>query len=293
MTHLLQFINENPNDWQTKLKTEIKVDVKKQDNYTLLLYQRKCDFKNPVVQECRGIILDADNRVVCCPFFKFGNYYEEFSSEIDWSSARVEEKLDGSIIKFWFDKDRWHVSSNSCVHFKLPFQVDTSQFDKECTYIFELIGKSNHLIIPYLKDELVHIGTRNNKTFEEMSIKLPGFKYPRTYELHSLQECQDYLAHSTEFLEGFVVVDKYWNRVKIKSARYLQSSQPSKKDIMLKLLKDEPFDDYPEHYFDAEKAKLQAIINDLPKRNDFKHRQDSLTEKEWLIKNINKFLKHL
>ena len=291
MTEIIRFIKENPDNWKMKLKRELNVFVKENEKYTLLIYARNADFNNPIVQECRGIILNKDHDIVCCPFFKFGNFYENYVPDIDWNTARVEEKLDGSIIKFWFDNDSWHISSNTSIEVKLPFTVDTSSFDKENTYIFELIGKSNHLKIPYIKDELVHIGTRNNKTLEEIDTKLPNFRCPRIFDLHSLAECTEYLEKTTEFIEGFVVVDKNWNRLKIKSERYLRSSIPSKKDIYMQILKDEPFDDYPEHFFDEERERVRKYIEKLPDHKGFKYRREPISEKEWMIKNIDKIIK--
>lgn len=292
MSHLLEFINEHA-DWKTILKNELKIHAKESNGYTLLIYDTRADFNNPIVQECRGIILNADNKVVCCPFYKFGNFYERYVPDIDWSTARVEEKLDGSIVKFWYDNN-WHISSNTQINITLPFEVDTSEFNTKYTYIFELIGKSNRLKIPYLKDELVHIGVRDNTTFEELDIKLNNFRRPRVFDLHSLEECNEYLDNTTEFIEGFVIVDKHWNRLKIKSKKYLNSTIPSNKDIVQKLLTNEPFDDYPEHFFDDESAKLQQLIDDLPNHNAFKYRKDkTMNEREWLLNNITYALKYM
>ena len=105
------------------------------------------------------------------------------------------------------------------------------------------------------EDGLIDIEVRNNKTFEELNIKLTDFGQPRIFDLHSVDECNEYLNNTKEFLEGFVVVDKNRNRLKIKSKRYLNSSIPSKKEIVKKILNDEQFDDYPENFFDDEKTK--------------------------------------
>ena len=293
MSALLKYINENPLDWKNKIRIDFKIHVKEERGYVLLIYDSKADFNNPIVQECRGIILDDENQIVCCPFYKFGNFNEKYVPDIDWNSARVEEKLDGSIVKFWYDKGKWNTSSNTQIDFKLSFDVNTSQFDIEYTYIFELIGKSNRLKVPYIKDELVHIGVRNNKTLEELNVKLDGFRHPRIFDLHSLEQCEEYLKTSEEFIEGFVIVDKNWNRLKIKSPRYLTTTIPSKKTLILKLLKDEQLDDFPEHYFDDERQKIKALIEDLPNHKAFKYRREPLNETEWLIKNIAYTLKFI
>ena len=123
MSALLKYINENPLDWKNKIRIDFKIHVKEERGYVLLIYDSKADFNNPIVQECRGIILDDENQIVCCPFYKFGNFYEKYVPDIDWNSARVEEKLDGSIVKFWYDKGKWNTSSNTQIDFKLSLKI--------------------------------------------------------------------------------------------------------------------------------------------------------------------------
>ena len=45
-----------------------------------------CDMSSPIVQECRGIILDSKNNwnVVAFPYTKFFNYGDPEAHEIDW-----------------------------------------------------------------------------------------------------------------------------------------------------------------------------------------------------------------
>ena len=70
----------------------------KYPNLILLKYnQIESPMAEPVVQECRGLILDeaADWRVVSFPYVKFFNYAEPLAAAIDWATAQVYEKLDG------------------------------------------------------------------------------------------------------------------------------------------------------------------------------------------------------
>ena len=104
---LVDFIASNPDDWEAKLAIppySIKVSRKTMFGRRLAMFkysQFDSDFNNPLVRECRGLILDEDTlEPVSVPFFKFGNYGESYCPEIDWKTARVAEKLDGSLIKF-------------------------------------------------------------------------------------------------------------------------------------------------------------------------------------------------
>src|ERR1019366_8453836 len=68
----------------------------------------------PIVQQCRGIILDESNdwAVVSYPFDKFFNYGEPNAAKIDWANTRVLEKLDGSLMTLYWYADQWRVASS-------------------------------------------------------------------------------------------------------------------------------------------------------------------------------------
>ena len=68
---------------------------------------------DPIVQECRGIILDeADGwRVVSRSFDKFFNHGEGHAAPIDWSTASVQEKVDGSLITVYAYGGEWHAAT--------------------------------------------------------------------------------------------------------------------------------------------------------------------------------------
>lgn len=67
-----------------------------------------------LVQECRGLILDeADNwRVVSRSFDKFFNAGEGHAAAIDWSTAQVQEKLDGSLCVLYHYAGAWRVQTS-------------------------------------------------------------------------------------------------------------------------------------------------------------------------------------
>lgn len=205
--------------------------------------RRMCDFSLPEVQEARGIIIDTQTLdVACWPFRKFGNYGEYYADSIDWSTARVQEKVDGSIMKLWNDGERWRVSTNSAITNDQPVRfgshsltnlfwkaaekqhLDTEVLDPSETYIFELVSPDNTIVIEYPETAIYHIGTRSNVTGEERNEDI-GIMRPASYPLHSLDACIDAAgklnAGGKVSREGYVVVDGDWNRVKVKSPDYV------------------------------------------------------------------------
>ena len=243
MLHLIHYIKNNPN-WEIDLtKKPHCLTVKRDDDFILFSYsQIESDFYNPIVREARGIILNADFSPVCVPFYKFGNYGEGYADKIDWNTVVVQEKVDGSLIKVWNYKSEWHVSTNGTIDAKkceLPTDVagyktfydlfrvaaensglDISLLDPDYTYMFELISPYNRVVVPYKEIKLIHIGARNIKTLEECNLDI-GIEKPKVYAMKSLEDCIQLAKELPYDQEGYVVVDKDWRRIKIKSAAYV------------------------------------------------------------------------
>ena len=251
---IVDFIKQNP-DWERILaESPYFVRTKRDGNFVLLKYdQTHSDVTMPMVRECRGIIFDADEDFlpICIPFFKFGNYGENYVPSIDWKTARVQEKLDGSLIKLWYYKDEWHISSNgeidarnasisSALLMSKPVTnlyvlfmkawdetgIDMNTLDINLTYMFELLSLHNRIVVKHEKTSLVHIGTRNNITYEECCIDI-GISKPREYPFTTLKECIEAASQLGCDEEGYVVVDKNYNRIKVKSPLYVALAHTS------------------------------------------------------------------
>lgn len=278
----------------------------KQGDYTKFYYNllEKPDFNDLEVALCRGITFRGD-KIVCCPFFKFGNYGESYAPEIDWVSARVLEKLDGSLITLWYDNDEWHVSTSKNID---AYNCDTQagiytfgqlfagaaataslkyeNLNKDYTYMFELTSPYNKVVIPYSKTEIWHIGTRDNKTLQELEVDI-GVQKPKAYKLSSLEECKAAAATFGNSKEGFVVVDKYYNRIKVKSPDYItlhhmaNNGTISKADI-IKLILDGEDEEYLTYFpekidiFAKYRAKIEILLEDMDMEWNLAVKQDML-----------------
>ena len=279
---LVDFIEKHADNWLADLNIErpdILVKLDPVSRLAIFNYDIGADFFNPLVQEARGIIIDVSDpvapKVVCWPFRKFGKYNEPYADAIDWDHCQVQEKLDGSIMKLWYNHraQEWWVSTNSMIDaaganlsqesggdyltlFKSAdnyLDIHFTQLNPDYTYIFELTSPFNQVVIPQKITQLWHIGTRNNLTGEELNEDI-GIQKPKLYDCHSLDECIrcvtddlnkscgqkiDHVEH-----EGFVVVDQDWHRIKVKSPIYLQlhtitsSNSVTKKSILGMLLQD-------------------------------------------------------
>lgn len=246
---LTEFIKAH-GDWEELLtRPPYCIKIKREDGYIIFSYnQLESDFDIELVRECRGVILDEKTlRPVCVPFFKFGNYGESYAATLDWGSARVQEKIDGSIIKVWYDREKWRVSTNGNIVADNAVLTRTDLFDDDCTfgtfgelfavakekrgldfdkldkdktYMFELIGPYNKVVILYPNIDIYHIGTRDNTTLKELDVDI-GVQKPREYPLRSIEQCIAASRELPDDKEGYVAVDKYYNRVKIKNPTYV------------------------------------------------------------------------
>lgn len=321
MIKLQEFIFNHP-DWINELSNSpYNLAIKEEEDFVLFKYnQISSDFSLPEVQEARGIILDAKQnyKVVCRPFFKFFNYGEELAADIDWNSAVISEKMDGSLIKLWFSDrlQRWIFSTNGTIfarnaelygvcpigetfedlathafedHYS-PSDL-TVCFDSRYSYIFELVSPFNRIVVPYEETKLYYLTSFNNDTGEEVDLgKDLSFDKPKRYKFSSLDETLEFVKSDSfnNFKnEGFVVSDKYSNRIKIKTEDYLRVHRlrgetiPTHKRILEIILtnEDEEFLSYFPEYeesFRKMTEDLEVYLNELnTQMGEYNKKKDS------------------
>jgi hypothetical protein len=257
---IVTFIQDNEN-WQEVLKAEpYCLDIKHDGDFVLLSYnQISSNFNYKMVQEARGIIFHLPSKnPVCIPFTKFFNVQEGLASPIDWSTAKVQEKVDGSIIKVWNFDDEWHISTNGTIdadnatlqtpsgdvktYLDLFLSAENlpedffSQLDSRYTYMFELVSPWNRVVVPYKKTEVYFIGARSNVTFNEVKPEDCDLEIqtPNVYPLSSLEDCLESATYLPFTEEGYVVVDENFNRVKVKGVQYIVAHHLKNNGIVTK-----------------------------------------------------------
>lgn len=253
-----QFIEQHPNDWEKLLSEKpycitISRDVFNGQNLVMFKYnQIDSDFNIQLVRECRGLILDEDtNEIVSFPFIKFGNVGESYCPDIDWNSAHIGQKVDGSLIKVVRIGDQLLISTNGTIdagkapvaeqigcpfksfkdiviyvfRYATPEGICYMDFEEGYTYMFELCSPWTRVVVPHKENKLYFLGKRNNETFEETyftddPIFSKLFDTPKVYPLKSIDECLATTKAMPWDEEGYVVCDGKFNRVKVKSPAY-------------------------------------------------------------------------
>ena len=239
----LQWFIEQHSDWENLLgEAPYHIKVSRETVYGRRLVMFKysqfdSDFMNPLVRECRGLILDEDTlECVSVPFFKFGNYGEPYCPDIDWKTARVGEKLDGSLIKLVkFPDGNLLISTNGSIdafetnlqeQIGCPFSTFgdlvleaaraemarkkltvpvpkttwlANMLKPGYTYMFELTSPYNKIVVPQTETRLNFLGCRDNETLEETYFTdHPLAKVFRTPKVFPLASLDDCIAAAKE-----------------------------------------------------------------------------------------------
>lgn len=243
MLELQRFIKENPN-WESILvEKPYNLIISRKGNLILFRYnQIASDFSLEIVKEARGIILEDETfNVVCYPLYKFFNYGETNAAVLDWQNGvSCQEKVDGSLIKVFFYDGEWRVATNGTIdardadldnpyykNFRELFNaaaervgLNLEELCLDYTYVFELYGPFNRIVVPYNEIGLKHLSTRRVDNLEEVELDI-GIPKPLTYTYQTLDDCIE-AAKGFDFTqEGFVIVDHNYNRLKCKSPQYV------------------------------------------------------------------------
>ena len=189
--------------------------------------------------------------MVAFGYTKFFNYGEETRvDDIDWGTARVTEKLDGTLILLYYYDDAWQVATTGradasgevsgakkqqtsfadlfwSTFRQLGYRLPTC--DGRFCYLFELMTRHNQVVVKHEKPRIVLHGIREVGVFPYPE-HLPepfaaeyGWEVARTFPLSQLSEvlaaCEP--LEGTE-AEGFVVTDQDFHRLKVKAASYVR-----------------------------------------------------------------------
>jgi len=198
-----------------------------------------------VVCESRGLMLDSalNWAVVAHPFNRFFNWGEPGSAEIDWSTARVQEKLDGSLLVMYYWAGAWQVNTRKTPGAGSPvgdWGISFADLFWRCwgqqygdagfahltpgsTYCWELTSPLNRIVTHHADERITLLAVRLADG-QEQTVQ----QYQHCFDVvgHYQFGSAEAAAEAAELLdpmkqEGFVVVDAEFRRVKIKSSHYV------------------------------------------------------------------------
>ena len=205
------------------------------------------------VQECRGLILERNSwKVMSLAFTKFFNSEEGNAHKVDWNTAHVLEKLDGTCIQVYYDWNNmtWYAGTTGTADgegevnnktgttfnqlfwktIKEKYNLEASKFNAGYTYVFELTTPYNIVVKPHGESSATLLTVRNLETlkevsFEELTTIAEELGVPRvkSYDLNAknVGALIKTFNGMDSFFEGYVIVDINHNRVKVKSPKYV------------------------------------------------------------------------
>lgn len=207
-------------------------------------------------EECRGLVLEKPSwNVVAYPFYRFYNAHEGYAAKIDYSTATLQKKLDGSMVTLYPYKGDWHVATRG----KLDASGRVGSWDKTFAQYFwetfqkyadksvlnvagnscitmELTGPDNRVITPYNESALTILMGRDLDSLNELPptplkalSKLWGIPVVESFSYSTGDHIKNLVKMLPALEEGFVVVDYAhpslgnFPRVKIKNPKYLEA----------------------------------------------------------------------
>ena len=252
---VIKFLKANGNNFQ-KLTEVYGIRVKDYPEHELVVLnydQINSPKMEPVVQECRGLILDYALNVVCRPFDRFFNYGEAETDKTDLTEYTYFPKLDGSLIKVYYWNNSWRIATRGTAFAEsdvggwgITFEQlalkaadckDIEEFNARCccamfntneTYLFELTALENRVVTQYNTPQLTLLSIRNNLTGKfvntkyEVSLPTDFYRVNTFVDGLSINDIIQKADSLKNLEEGFVGYDKEGiPRVKVKSAAYV------------------------------------------------------------------------
>lgn len=311
---------------EADLLTRYAIKAKRHGTHpNLVLYkynQIDSPFAEPIVRECRGIVLDEarDWAVVSRAFDKFFNHGEGHAAEIDWSTARVQEKVDGSLCTLYRHAGEWHVATTGTpdasgdLHlagrsFASMFWEVLGSHDAalpteagDHCYFFELTSPFNRIVVRYTEPALTLLGARHIESGQEVrprdAVGWLGAKVPirivPEYPLGSFAEiAASFEAISPLSQEGYVVCDAAFRRVKVKHPGYVALhhakeglSAKAFVEIARKGETSEVLVAFPEFapMLDEARARLDAIVGEV--EGDYARLHDIAEQKAFALEAV-------
>jgi T4 RnlA family RNA ligase len=242
------------NNGLEKTLQDFELNYKLYDNKIVLKYNQLSSptiMSNIESQECRGLILELNTwKVMGMAFKKFFNYGESNAHNIDWNTAKILEKSDGSLINLYYDwhDNKWYAATTGTANgegdvngmvdmtfndlFWLTankYGLTTDKLKVGFSYVFELMTPYNIVVKPHSESSLNLLTIRNLTTLDELShdevteiskmINIPVVKeFNLNKDINTLIETfKDMLFYE----EGYVVVDNKFRRIKLKNPAYV------------------------------------------------------------------------
>lgn len=240
------------------LKNAYSISCKEYDDRIVFNYDQIDSYKHRftnIVRECRNLILNKDcTKVLHRSFDRFYNYNEDPNTKkFNIASARIDQKLDGSLIGLYYDGKSWCCCTRSMafaegdisiyplsyaskygfapktfsdlVNLAFDFNDFKNKANKNFSYICEITSPFNRVITPYEDIRLTLLAVRNKITGEYLNrveeVKIfNDIHLPEVYRFNNIDDLFESIKQLPSLDEGYVCNMNNWF-IKIKNPAYL------------------------------------------------------------------------
>lgn len=240
----------------------------------LTYHQSRSPHHDPLVQQCRGLILRAsDWAPVCWGMDRFFNHHEVELADLV-PPLRVEEKEDGTYLLLFHDGARWAAATRHTFchndrrylallleavgHDSLDAFAEALGLAPGLTCCLELCGPGNRIIRPYRAPAVFLLAAYpldphqplSPEALDAIAARSGGvLRRPRVYppcgDVAAVQALLQRAVSEQRLFEGFVVTDQRGVRVKVKSPlhqrferyKYLSWAAATPKDLLPYILR--------------------------------------------------------
>lgn len=283
------------------LANELSIIIKDSydDRYVLNYNQISSPKDNEYVIQCRGIVIDKNFNVLCRPFDRFFNIGEciDHNKYINWATAECYEKVDGSLIKIYYDGVNWCAATRGTAFaesdvygWDLNFvdlvykslNVDgldsfnilcDKHLDRKITYLFDVTSRENRVVTQYNGYTLWYLASRYTESGEyvrqEDAVVALGAILPKVYKFGTVEDCIHTASNLPDLQEGYVLYQDGKPFCKIKSPSYvavhhIRGEGLNPKRIMQLLLLNEQ-DEYLKYFPEDEEffTKYRDALNEF------------------------------
>jgi hypothetical protein len=242
----------------TDLKQEYHIDYIVNDELDVVVfnYSPLTPMNTEIGKEARALFLQLKTWNVVGK--SIGGFLDIHSKEIsstletfDWEKAKAYNKYDGCLVVLYYYKDEWRLGTrfstdgkcnvfspnsgesnlqwvdvfkNTLVEYGMQWKDFTNILDEHKYYTFELCTPWNRNTVIYPNSLIKLLAIVDSLTLLEDSINQPKLKVfePEFEIVNSLEDVHYLISKNDDPLEneGYIVVDKNFNRIKIKNLKY-------------------------------------------------------------------------
>jgi len=212
-------------------------------NYTARAQYQAAWERYPLLLDCRGTVVTAGGEVAAKGFKKFFNAGERPDTRLDalamLGAPEVTHKLDGSMCVLYPYAGGYRMTTRGSFTSSQAARATeiwderyattlTGLLDRELTYIFELVGPENRIVVAYEREGLILIGLIVTSTGQELSYadverEARRLGLPHVEEEPLRGDWQALMREVRPNFEGFVLFWPAHNlRVKVKLEDYVR-----------------------------------------------------------------------